>query len=215
VVKLLSALFTQFDNLTTKHAVYKIQTIGDAYVIVSGFPFCTPRNPDADAASSADATDAGAAGSSSPEDSPAACALRMMHMAFDMISVIESVRTAEGGRVRMRIGVHTGRLIAGCIGTKTLRYDIWGTDCLCSNTLESSGRPSCVVLSEATKVLVQDRLIQDRIECVPFEVVNVKGMGDVQTYIVPVTSEAREEFLQYQSERSAGGAAAISAAHGH
>ena len=42
-----------------------------------------------------------------------------------MIAVVDEVRTAEGGRVRMRIGVHTGKLVAGCIGTKTLRYDIW------------------------------------------------------------------------------------------
>lgn len=96
----------------------------------------------------------------------------------------------------MRIGVHTGKLIAGCIGTKSLRYDIWGSDCLCSNTLESSGRPSCVVLSAATH-----RLVHDKVECAPYEIVHVKGLGDVQSYCVAVTETARVEFRQFQSER--------------
>ena len=105
----------------------------------------------------------------------------------------------------MRIGVHTGKLIAGCIGTKSLRYDIWGSDCLCSNTMESNGRPSCVVLSAATH-----RLVHDKIACTPYEVIHVKGLGDVQSYCVAVTETAQDELRQFESERKS---AAKSSSH--
>lgn len=164
VIHLLSSLFTKFDELTDIHSVYKVQTIGDAYVIVSGFPFCAPPNTTI---------------------SPAVAALNCINMAFDMIAVVDEIRTDEGGRVRMRIGIHTGKLVAGCIGTKTLRYDIWGADALCANTLESHGQPSCVVISEVTKSLVESR-----IPVTEYEVVNVKGIGDVNTYIISANNEA-------------------------
>ncbi len=102
----------------------------------------------------------------------------------------------------MRIGLHTGSLIAGCIGTKTLRYDIWGSDCLCANAMESSGRPSCVVLSEATHTLVASQLEGERIVCRPYETVAVKGLGNVETFVIPVSDGAKQELAAYERERT-------------
>ncbi len=124
-----------------------------------------------------------------------------LRMARDMISVVENTRTEEGGRIRMRIGLHTGSLIAGCIGTKTLRYDIWGADCLCSNAMESNGRPSCVLMSEATHTLVAEQMMAEKIVCRPHDVVSVNGFGDVNTFINPVTEEAVRELEDYERQR--------------
>jgi class 3 adenylate cyclase len=69
---------------------------------------------------------------------------------MDMLTVIKRVKTAEGGFIQMRIGLHTGEVIAGCIGTKQLRYDIWGADCLVANSMESNGIPSGIVVAQST-----------------------------------------------------------------
>jgi hypothetical protein len=98
VVQLLSSLFSAFDRLTDKHQVYKVQTIGDAYVLVGGFPFVGDNL------------------------TPAEHADNVVKMALDMLAVIKRIRTNENGHIEMRIGIHTGEIIAGCIGTKQLRY---------------------------------------------------------------------------------------------
>eukprot|EP01006_Ploeotia_vitrea_P037460 TRINITY_DN66130_c1_g3_i4.p1 TRINITY_DN66130_c1_g3~~TRINITY_DN66130_c1_g3_i4.p1 ORF type:complete len:1740 (+),score=1035.90 TRINITY_DN66130_c1_g3_i4:2742-7961(+) len=159
VVHLLSQLFTEFDHLTDRHSVYKVQTIGDAYVLVGGLPFCAPEQDEVSASDHA---------------------VNVVNMAFDMIRVVNSIRTVEGSRIAMRIGVHTGTLIGGCIGTKSLRYDIWGTDGLVSNTLEAEGIPGGVVISAATKWHVDTHF-----ELVPYKDVKVKGRDEpVKTFAV-------------------------------
>lgn len=139
VVTLLSTLFSIFDLLTEKHCVYKIQTIGDAYVLVSGFPFCTNEEMD---------------GYSKEEWAPAA-AFHCMAMGVDMLRAVAQVRTQEGAAIQMRLGIHTGTLIAGVVGEKKLRYDMWGTDCLVANELESLATPQCILLSEVTKSFLE------------------------------------------------------------
>jgi len=51
----------------------------------------------------------------------------------------------------MRIGIHTGSIIAGVVGTKQLRYDIWGQDSLIANSMESAGIPGGIVVSDKTR----------------------------------------------------------------
>jgi magnesium-transporting ATPase (P-type) len=135
VVRLLSTLFSIFDLLTGKHTVYKIQTIGDAYVLVAGLPFCTNEEEDA----------------RSEEERKASAAWRCMDMGVDMLKAVAQVRTEEGHAIQMRLGIHTGKLTAGVIGEKKLRYDIWGNDPLIANKLESYSTPQCILFSEATR----------------------------------------------------------------
>jgi hypothetical protein len=61
--------------------------------------------------------------------------------------------------------------------------------------MESSGLPSCVVISEATK-----QLVADKFECHKFELVPVKGVGDVQTYCVTASPDGKEEFKRYEAQ---------------
>jgi hypothetical protein len=71
--------------------------------------------------------------------------------------------------IEMRIGVHTGDIIAGVIGTKQLRYDVWGHDCLIANQMESNGIPSGVVVSATAAALVEPQF-----ELVPLAPVSTK-----------------------------------------
>jgi len=131
VVKLLSNLFSIWDLLTEKHEVYKVQTIGDAYVVVSGFPFVS-------------------------KGSPAEFAYRCIQFAVDMIRAVNAIHTEEGFKKQLRVGIHTGSCIAGVIGVEKLRYDIWGEDCLFANQLESNSPVGCVLISADTYDLLAD-----------------------------------------------------------
>ena len=79
-----------------------------------------------------------------------------------MIEIISEVRNHPDNRsipdlkdLNMRIGIHTGKIVAGIIGTKIARYDIFGVDVLVANKMESNGLPGRVVVSEDTKRLIQ------------------------------------------------------------
>lgn len=67
-----------------------------------------------------------------------------------MLTRVKATLAEDGHMVNMRVGIHTGSIIAGCIGSKAYRYDIWGTDTLVASSLESNGSAGNVVVSEST-----------------------------------------------------------------
>jgi len=115
--------------------VYKVHTIGDCYV-VNGY---TGRKP----------------ASERTKQDMAIEAYNVVRIGFEMIEIIKKVReSATNEQLRaldMRIGIHTGDIIAGIIGTKIVRYDIFGQNVLIANKMESNGVPGKVVISETTK----------------------------------------------------------------
>ncbi len=123
-------------------------------------------------------------------------------MAFEMHKTIKQVKTSspqDGGHIEMRIGIHTGEVIAGIIGTKQLRYDIWGTDCLVANTMESNGVPSGIVVSGSTA-----RLIRNRYELIEGPIVEIKGRGAVQQFVIrcPIGKPEMTLATQFPVEES-------------
>ena len=80
-------------------------------------------------------------------------ALRVVSFAFEMIEIIKEVKikTSELG---MRIGIHTGNIIGGVIGTEIVRYDIYGRDVLIANKMESNGKSGDILISSTTKELL-------------------------------------------------------------
>jgi magnesium-transporting ATPase (P-type)/class 3 adenylate cyclase len=182
VVTLLHSLFRQFDRLCKVHAVYKVQTIGDAYVLVGGLPFMGDRSQIAEPAEHAD---------------------NVINMAMDMHEVIFTTRTMEGDRVWMRIGIHSGTIIAGCIGTKQLRYDIWGSDPLLANSMESNGIPGGIVISDATYQYVKPPKGQANLgkySLVPHANVEFGGES-IKTYAIEhPTADANRRFCTHPEE---------------
>ncbi len=79
-----------------------------------------------------------------------------------MIDIISDVRNRTDNPdlkdLNMRIGIHTGKIVAGIIGTKIVRYDIFGGDVLIANKMESNGLPGKVVISEETKRVLSTEL---------------------------------------------------------
>jgi len=110
LVDLLNKIFSVFDHLTQKHGLEKIKTIGDAYMVVGGLP--TPRPDHAEA---------------------------VVEMALDMQQAITRFQHNDGKPFDLRIGINTGPVVAGVIGTKKFAYDLWGDTVNVASRMESQG----------------------------------------------------------------------------
>ena len=120
-VGLLDRLFSAFDLLAERHGLEKIKTIGDAYMVVGGVPV---------------------AGADHPE--------RAVAMGLDMLDAVGDLAAAVGRPLDVRIGIHTGPLVAGVIGTRKFIYDLWGDTVNIASRLESHGIPGAIQISDAT-----------------------------------------------------------------
>lgn len=224
VVQVLHRLFTHFDRLTEQHEVFKIQTIGDAYVVASGIPYVDKGvKPDtpfihrraSDFVSrnttirsrSVKAAAISPDGHSGPErfvtDSnhpdPRSHTTKLLAMAVDMIQVVEKVQHPRTKRpIRMRIGIHTGKITAGVIGTTKLRYDIWGSDVLIANQMESNGVPGYILVSEATQRLMRD---DNRFKFHFHQHIEVRGKK-IKTYIVQDVWNENFELPSKESKKA-------------
>ncbi len=156
VVGLLNRIFSIFDNLCDRHKLEKIKTIGDAYMVVSGLP--QPR-----------------------VDHAAAIA----NMALDMQKAISQIKWREGTKISMRIGINSGPVVAGVIGTKKFIYDLWGDTVNVASRMESLGIADAIQVTEATYVRIRDQF-----HCEQRGLIAVKGKGEMMTYWL----SSRKEF---------------------
>jgi class 3 adenylate cyclase len=150
LVDLLDDIFSAFDHLANAYGVEKIKTIGDAYMAVAGLP--EPRDDHAEAVAG---------------------------MALGMLEAFRGVMRNRGLSMEVRIGIHSGPVVAGVIGKHKFSYDLWGDTVNTASRMESHGEPSRVHVSKGTYALLQDRYrFTDRGE------MNVKGKGMQQTYFL-------------------------------
>ena len=150
VVALLNEVFSGFDRLAEKHGLEKIKTIGDAYMAVGGLP--TPRPDHAEA---------------------------VAEMALDMQRELAAHTTATGQELRVRIGIHTGPVIAGVMGTKKFIYDLWGDTVNTASRMESHGLAGGIQVTAATY-----EKLRDKYEFRERGMVLVKGKGEMVTYLL-------------------------------
>ena len=142
---MLSQLFTRFDKKCVENEVYKVHTIGDCYVVL-GYSGISLRDPLREC-------------------------LNVVKMARDMVEIIKDENLIHGSDLNMRIGIHTGDVIGGVIGTNTVRYDIWGPDVLIANKMESSGQPGFINVSEDTRRLLLQNYDENFSFCMNSEVI--------------------------------------------
>ena len=130
VVRILNCIFSAFDSLTEKHALEKIKTIGDAYMVVSGLPEPRPDHLDA-----------------------------LAHMALDMHAVMDQYRREGLCDFRLRIGMHAGPVVAGIIGLKKFSYDLWGDTVNVASRMESCGIAGEIQVTEEVYRLLQHKYL--------------------------------------------------------
>jgi adenylate cyclase len=149
LVDLLDGIFSAFDGFVQELGLEKIKTVGDAYMVASGVP--VPRDDHADAI--------------------ADLALRIR----DLVATT----TFGGRRLQLRIGVASGPVTAGIIGTQKFAYDLWGDTVNTASRMESSGLPGEIQLAPTTY-----ELLRDRYRCQPRGPVQVKGKSEMITFLL-------------------------------
>lgn len=123
LIKNLNFYFSHFDNLINTYRLEKIKTIGDSYMMASGVPDPNPHH-----------------------------ALACLCVALEMIHFIEKIRI-ESPEIHywpVRIGINTGPLVAGIIGTKRFAYDLWGANVNIASRMETVAESNSVCISEFT-----------------------------------------------------------------
>jgi class 3 adenylate cyclase len=154
LIRELDYFFSAFDGIIERHGLEKLKTIGDAYMCAGGIP---------------------AANSTHPID-----AVRAAWQIQELMSRELVARRRRGQPPwELRIGVHTGPLMAGVIGNKKFAYDIWGDTVNIAARMESSGAPGRINLSRATYERVRDHFA-----CEPRGRIAVKNAGEVDMYFV-------------------------------
>nr|WP_170766457.1 adenylate/guanylate cyclase domain-containing protein [Ruegeria lacuscaerulensis] len=150
VVYYLNRIFSDFDRTARELGVEKIKTIGDAYMVAAGVP--NGREDHAEV---------------------------IVEMALRMLDQVEALNLETDYPMHIRIGVHSGPVVAGIIGSHRFLYDVWGDTVNFASRLESTGTPGRVQVSEATA-----RQVGHRFEVSEPVDTRIKGKGQVRTYYV-------------------------------
>jgi class 3 adenylate cyclase/ligand-binding sensor domain-containing protein len=154
LVEEIDEYFRAFDAIVQKHGVEKIKTIGDSYMAAGGIPVSDPDH-----------------------------AVKMVAAALEIRDQVDKIRKdrESAGRpgFQARIGIHTGPVVAGIVGSRKFAYDIWGDSVNLASRLESSGEAGKINISIATYQKIKDSFI-----CVPRGKISTKSKGDVEMYFV-------------------------------
>jgi class 3 adenylate cyclase len=148
LVNLLNRIFSTFDELAQQLGLEKIKTIGDAYMVAAGLPLPRPDHADA-----------------------------IAQMGLAMQAAVHRFQSELRESVQIRIGINTGVVVAGVIGTRKFIYDLWGDAVNVASRMESSGQPGSIQVTKATYERLKNKYIFEK-----RGTIDVKGKGEMETY---------------------------------
>ena len=150
LVNLLNQIFSVFDRLSLKYGLEKFNTIGDAYMLVGGLPTRISNHPTSVAL-----------------------------IAFEMQNAIATFNKRNNLNLNIRIGMHTGSVVAGVIGLQKFTYDLWGDTVNIASRMESHGLPGKIQVSQQTYQRLRHKFILEK-----RGEISIKGKGMMTTYLL-------------------------------
>ncbi len=154
LIEELSVFFNYFDTVVKKHTLEKLKTIGDSYMLAGGLP--------------------------EPNTTHAIDCVLVGLDIQGFVSAHHAERQTTGKpTLDMRVGIHTGSVVAGVIGKEKFSYDIWGDTVNLASRMESSGEPGKINISQDTY-----RCVKDFFDCAPRGKIAAKNKGEVDMYFV-------------------------------
>jgi adenylate cyclase len=155
-VDMLSRIVSEFDALAVRHGVEKIKTIGDAYMVVAGLPEPVPDHT-----------------------------ARLARMGLDMLVTVARYREESGLSINLRIGMASGPVTAGVIGTRKFSYDVWGDPVNLASRLEGQSSPGRILICPGCRAKLGEDFIYEARG--PIE---IKGIGAQEAWFL-VSERAR------------------------
>jgi adenylate cyclase len=150
LVRFLNGVYTKLDSLVERHGLEKIKTTGDAYMVVSGVPEALPDH-----------------------------AAALADLALDMRDALAGLIDSKGRAVPVRIGIASGPVVAGVVGTRKFFYDVWGDAVNTASRMESTGEAGKIQVAPKTR-----ELLADRFELEERGVIEVRGKGPMRTWFL-------------------------------
>ena len=154
LVNELHTCFKAFDDIISKYDVEKIKTIGDAYMAVSGLPVANPQHAE-----------------------------NVLKAAIDIVAFMKERQAKMGAKAfEVRVGIHSGNVVAGIVGVKKFAYDIWGDTVNTAARMEQNSEAGKINISETTYELVKDKF-----NCQYRGEIEAKNKGQMKMYFVAAT----------------------------
>ncbi len=161
-MRLLRDLFGRYDEVITRYGLEKIKTIGDCYMYVSGIPDGPPEHCEI-------AVDA----------------------ALDLLFETDQLGIRMGRDIKVRIGVHSGPLVAGVVGEFRFVYDLWGSTVNISSRIEEAGQPGKITVSQAVIDRIGDSFVYERVGRA-----RLQGVGPTMLYAIEARRTRRPEVTR-------------------
>ena len=153
LVETVDMYFSEFDKIVEKYNIEKIKTIGDAYMCAGGLP--------------------------EPSENHAEMMVKAAKEIAEFVKKKKQVHRVNESRFDIRIGIHTGPIVAGIVGKNKFSYDIWGDTVNVASRMESSSEAGKINVSETTYELIKDKFsFESRGE------VKVKNRGSIKMYFI-------------------------------